>query len=107
MASEYDDAMAVVCSIVESQMVWPSKAMLSRDLTRALWILGVNAACPKCNQPMTFTAVAPVPNAPMEWRCTGACVDLGSVGGEPIDEVITIDENGQPSKQVIGPIRDI
>lgn len=64
--------------------------------------------CDRCGQRKTWTALAPVADSAMEWRCLGACVDLGSVSAGQMadDDVITIDEDGQPSKPLAGPIRD-
>jgi hypothetical protein len=99
--SAYDDAMKIVCEVVQSQMAWQSPAMLKRDLMRAVALLG--EPCENCGTPLTWTATAPVANAPMEWRCFSCPVDLGHVSAE---HVIEIDENGQVSETVKGPIRD-
>jgi hypothetical protein len=124
--TSYDDAMKIVCGIVQSQMAWPSPRMLAQDLQSALRLLPDETVyrdnpigdvmrefvgwlsadiaelhavevplladslerflllkyrdrtCSKCGAAMTYTATAPIANAPMEWRCFACPVDLGN-----------------------------
>lgn len=92
IVTAYDDAMKIVCSIVESQMMWRSSAMLKLDLARAFALLG--EPCEKCGNALTWTATAPIANAPMVWKCFACPLDLGMVSTE---QVIEVDEDGKVS----------